>query len=1104
MRITMRIAIGSLWLLLAKPCLSQAYDTTTYYGKMGYIFSNVDRSQITTGLLRDFGIDFLDLDNFSGTSTNDSNFTSLVEWRCLYASMYSDQINGNASMLALDTLNKLLNNYASPGGPINLATLFYTYQSLDPNAITNHLLTVQNGIQLYDVSGRTQSPYDSETLFAIAPVRQSASVGANQIVFSSNLMFGNTGKTLSSIQVDPMGTGYYQSASLDVPINISYDSAGYYTINIIFHYTDGTTEVAHTKVIVYPSIISDLTYGTNHIPLSYRGTGPPFVKGISDVLHPTYSGIGVTVIPIVGSKSFMGLADTAFAIVNFAANNHSGKIQKPLIVAEGFDMAEDYPTFGIENNARFLNLLRVDENINQDISLNDGFDDGAANFNGSPVTAENYDLIYVHWASTTDYIERNAYALESVIQYVNANKIAYSPTGQMQQNVIIGQSMGGLIARYALRDMEINGQSHDTRLFISDDAPNWGANVPVGAQALVQHLAPYQIFNLSFSPFSIGWKDLFPMVQQGANLLNSPAAQEMLIQNYTFTPPTFGSTATLTANNTVHTSFMSTLNSMGWPINCKNMTLSNGVCTGATKFADNAKILNFSTSANGRSLTYFGSVFQSLVATVISPFNSVGLVNGYSGSPQLNPWAQLWQLPLSLFSTKTSVELNFWFSAVPATGTAQIYNGQMYAHRVILGLFTVNSYFINAQANSSTDMLPLDNTAGSSAPLNQLGLTPQQLTAGIPGYFSKYIDNTILLQPNLCFIPTVSSAAISNPQNYLRTNFCSQIACLDPAEVQAYYTAPADQIHISFTQDNANWLMQVQDPNYSCAKICPGNSPITGPNPLCSASSYSISNLPTSATVAWSISPAVATISSPNAQSTTVTPTGNLAAVLTANVSNVCASSTPIAITDNIAVGSPPPTDISGIYAGEDFPPNSVGEFYSNTGTVWTIYGGTIFAGQGTHDVGVRVANVNNGYLTVQVAETNACGTSAPLSVEGIIKAGGPPPPAPLVNGKYKALVTTASTASEKVETSDIQKPKECGAVSVSPNPTTGVINISAPIVDYSKAYIKVFNMQGQLLTVVTPTANITSINVAQWPSGTYAVEIFDGKNIVAKKFIKQ
>ncbi len=50
---------------------AQTYDTTTYYGKMNFIFNNVSHTQITTGLLRDYGIDFLSLDDYTAEVLHD-------------------------------------------------------------------------------------------------------------------------------------------------------------------------------------------------------------------------------------------------------------------------------------------------------------------------------------------------------------------------------------------------------------------------------------------------------------------------------------------------------------------------------------------------------------------------------------------------------------------------------------------------------------------------------------------------------------------------------------------------------------------------------------------------------------------------------------------------------------------------------------------------------------------------------------------------------------------------------------------------------------------------------------------------------------------------
>lgn len=80
---------------------AQNYDTTTFYGKQNFIFAPLDKTKITTGLLREYGIDFTNPDNYTGKTLHDSNWVTLTDWRMLYTSLYSQQINSNAGMLYL-------------------------------------------------------------------------------------------------------------------------------------------------------------------------------------------------------------------------------------------------------------------------------------------------------------------------------------------------------------------------------------------------------------------------------------------------------------------------------------------------------------------------------------------------------------------------------------------------------------------------------------------------------------------------------------------------------------------------------------------------------------------------------------------------------------------------------------------------------------------------------------------------------------------------------------------------------------------------------------------------------------------------------------------
>jgi len=54
----------------------------------------------------------------------------------------------------------------------------------------------------------------------------------------------------------------------------------------------------------------------------------------------------------------------------------------------------------------------------------------------------------------TDYVERNAYVLETLLNILKTRRALDPATGQPYKYTVIGPSMGGLIARYALAHME--------------------------------------------------------------------------------------------------------------------------------------------------------------------------------------------------------------------------------------------------------------------------------------------------------------------------------------------------------------------------------------------------------------------------------------------------------------------------------------------------------------------------------------------------------------------------------------------------------------------------------------------------------------------------
>jgi hypothetical protein len=197
-----------------------------------------------------------------------------------------------------------------------------------------------------------------------------------------------------------------------------------------------------------------------------------------------------------------------------------------------------------------------------------------------------YDIIYLDYEDGVDDIFRNARLLEQAIDIVNARKIGNEP------NIVFCDSMGGLVARYALRSMELKGKDHQTRKFISMDSPHKGANVPVGFQAAVRNLRKmkfsidaklfFNLFNVASVPVDMTNN---AKLDSANALLNKPASKQMLI---------YYVDDNLNINNSAHEAFMREYERVGMPQRCFNVAASNGSGSGAFQFPAGATLFGLS------------------------------------------------------------------------------------------------------------------------------------------------------------------------------------------------------------------------------------------------------------------------------------------------------------------------------------------------------------------------------------------------------------------------------------------------------------------------------------------------------------------------------
>lgn len=263
--------------------------------------------------------------------------------------------------------------------------------------------------------------------------------------------------------------------------------------------------------------------------------------------------------PIVASIAYQGYDETQAYFgegeYEIFIDNVDGVLDKPIIILDGFDPGDDRDISGLYNSLEF------DGQNMADILRDESFDIVILNAPLYNTNGKDID-------GGADYIQRNAMVLVEMINFLNTQKVGN------EELVVLGPSMGGLIARYGLAYMEQNSLDAETRLYISFDSPHRGANIPISLQYLVNYLGQ-----------ELGDPDAQAIID---NVLNSPAAKEMLYDHlsaHLLAGSTYEQDPTLLlpmgAPN-FRDAFQAELDAFGFPQQVRNVTMVNGSALGTT------------------------------------------------------------------------------------------------------------------------------------------------------------------------------------------------------------------------------------------------------------------------------------------------------------------------------------------------------------------------------------------------------------------------------------------------------------------------------------------------------------------------------------------
>ncbi len=813
---------------------------TTFNTAMNHIFGTLNTANVPFGLLRDYAMEFTNLENFNGTTLVDSNMIDKGILRSIYMTLATARMTGAATgtLPNPNTIDSLWQVARQPG-QVTLCGLFYQYAYLASNADSTGKITVTNN-QLFDkyVNGVWQNPYLQGQTVGFAPASPVYNALNFNMVLPANLWFTNSVSLVSKIQVDAGDGLGYRTITTGTPLPVMYADTGLKTWNFKVFLTNSTVLQSHSQVTVRGTVNNLTCYsagcGSYTPPGGDSGTTlqtSAVTANTATVPADVISGAYPNYFFFTGA-TYNGQYAEGMVTLHYGYG-HSSLIN-PLIVVEGFDIG--YYT-NPESYAGTTSIADFNKDITNSKSAT------LIKLLEDP-TAATYDIVYITFKNGTDDIHRNALLVESVIRWVNANKAGNA------KNVVLAQSMGGLCARYGLIMMEKNGETHQVRLFISHGTPEQGAVVPLGFQYLENHMNSFSM-RLGFVSTlysAIEFIGTSPNVQGLLLLTDAPAAKQMLVNriNDNFQLD----------DNTVHNAWQSELTKLGYPSQggIRNVAISNGSECGQSQ-----------TLTQGGQLLYLDGKLHTGI---------VGDVLGMIGFPVIGAFTSQPAFLVGVIPGRNDLLMHFAANAAIDGGGNQIYTGKITYKKTILWLIPVSINLTSQAYNAPSQTLPYETFAGDyyASPFNPVSLSNSITVTKYNIMLAKY-NLTFAMAPSFGFVPTPSVldigqgstsllesdysvpytqgfTPVSQQKNTSFTNFITAYSLLSPLNVNN------NERHIRYETRNGDWLANelTTPPTIAdCNALCQINS-IAGQAVVCNeATTYSVTNY-SNATYNWSTS----------------------------------------------------------------------------------------------------------------------------------------------------------------------------------------------------------------------------------------------------------
>ena len=500
------LAFFSLTVMLSvlQTTAAQTVDSTKF------LFEKLPDALFPSGLLHDqSALRYLledtdaDLHNFDGSIGGPVTRTAIIEE--MYVDLYQSQRIASNGLLFGNTTPYLVpiqdfiasSSAAESRVDVPLFINWFEFQEIKDDALSNGYFDFSSGqftlipeFEYLDPQQQyfihNQSPIDSArkgidtftTFFAgtLAPAIY-ASNGTATVTFElPNSLVQSNQNLPSTFDVDFADGKGFQTVRLDQKITVQYSSPA------------ANIEAQSLKIRVRAKSNTGVLESALYLNVVFN----------VELAHEEFS---TAALPSPSCYQTFEPEEPAKVSVRYADQNLG--LQKPLVLVEGFESAtKNYGVISYEGLSSGY-IFNGDERVYLGMEKLSWLYDS--------LSQSGFDIVHLDFKNSRLSIKENMQSLIKTLAWVHDQK----PTHPM---VVVGASMGGLISRAALLEIERKECCFDIAAFGTFDTPHRGAFIPVGMQAAAKRMG------------EMLW--MLPGKQSYDKAINSDAAREMLVEHY--------------------------------------------------------------------------------------------------------------------------------------------------------------------------------------------------------------------------------------------------------------------------------------------------------------------------------------------------------------------------------------------------------------------------------------------------------------------------------------------------------------------------------------------------------------------------------------------